>query len=297
MVLYQVGDRSRFHAAVRRKEAAGNGCVTIPAFPPIPLRPCEPSVTETQHSSSSASSPDPALQAVVQRGRNLALVAAFLGWMFDGMEMGIFLWSQDPVYGRWRLRTNLLLPMCLVTSASGWVGSPLSFFLAPHWVALFLDGWRQGGSCAGHVLEHPLLFRIHRAVLFCNRTLASHDPSIHRCLGHGGRMVPRRRPRHGIMARQMAIPSSGTHRSRSQLRILAHRSHWDLFPIQDDSWRWVMLIGAAPALLTFLIRLFVPESKLWKESKSKGPNMPLREIFAPLSSRTPCWLSSTPVSR
>ena len=40
-----------------------------------------------------------------------------------------------------------------------------------------------------------------------------------------------------------------------------------------------MLIGAAPALLTFFIRLFVPESERWKESVKETHAQPLREIF------------------
>ena len=51
------------------------------------------------------------------------------------------------------------------------------------------------------------------------------------------------------------------------------------FAITVDSWRWVMLVGAAPALLTLGIILFVPESEKWKESVKKGPAQPLREIF------------------
>ncbi len=33
------------------------------------------------------------------------------------------------------------------------------------------------------------------------------------------------------------------------------------FHITQDSWRWVMMVGAAPAALTFFIRLYVPESE------------------------------------
>jgi MFS family permease len=59
------------------------------------------------------------------------------------------------------------------------------------------------------------------------------------------------------------------------------------FPVQPDSWRWVMLAGAAPALLTFLIRLFVPESERWKESVKDQKARPGHELFGPkLASRT-----------
>ncbi|HEY3966897.1 MAG TPA: MFS transporter, partial [Planctomycetaceae bacterium] len=52
-------------------------------------------------------------------------------------------------------------------------------------------------------------------------------------------------------------------------------------PITTDSWRWVMVVGAAPAVLTFFIRLFVPESERWKEAVSQQISRPLAEIFKP----------------
>jgi MFS family permease len=54
-----------------------------------------------------------------------------------------------------------------------------------------------------------------------------------------------------------------------------------LWPISQDSWRWVMLVGAVPALLVFLIRIFVPESEKWQASVKTSTMSPLREIFAP----------------
>jgi MFS transporter, SHS family, sialic acid transporter len=51
--------------------------------------------------------------------------------------------------------------------------------------------------------------------------------------------------------------------------------------IPREEWRWVMLAGAVPALLTFFIRLFVPESERWKEAVKERVARPLQEIFAP----------------
>ena len=51
------------------------------------------------------------------------------------------------------------------------------------------------------------------------------------------------------------------------------------FAVTVDSWRWVMLLGAAPALLTFFIRLFVPESPRWIEAARTAPSRPLREMM------------------
>jgi len=39
---------------------------------------------------------------------------------------------------------------------------------------------------------------------------------------------------------------------------------------RNQGWRLMMMIGAAPALLTFLIRLFVPESEKWQHAKAQG---------------------------
>src|SRR6266545_4922986 len=41
------------------------------------------------------------LPAVTSRGRNLALLAALLGWMFDGMEMGLFPLIGKDALGEW----------------------------------------------------------------------------------------------------------------------------------------------------------------------------------------------------
>src|SRR5205823_211885 len=39
---------------------------------------------------------------------------------------------------------------------------------------------------------------------------------------------------------------------------------------QNQGWRLLMMLGAVPALLTFLIRWFVPESAKWERERDKG---------------------------
>src|SRR6185436_7152557 len=46
-------------------------------------------------------------------------------------------------------------------------------------------------------------------------------------------------------------------------------------------WRLLFIAGAVPALLTFVIRVFVPESEKWKTATSKGPKPRVADIFAP----------------
>ncbi|MEP6662638.1 MAG: MFS transporter, partial [Verrucomicrobiota bacterium] len=57
------------------------------------------------------------------------------------------------------------------------------------------------------------------------------------------------------------------------------------FNVTKDSWRWVMLAGAAPAVLTFFIQIFVPESERWKESVKKSGSGSIKEIFSPRFSK------------
>ena len=50
--------------------------------------------------------------------------------------------------------------------------------------------------------------------------------------------------------------------------------------VTTDSWRWIMIAGAAPAVLALGIQLVVPESERWKEAVSQNVARPVREIFA-----------------
>jgi MFS family permease len=53
------------------------------------------------------------------------------------------------------------------------------------------------------------------------------------------------------------------------------------FKVADGGWRWVLGICAFPALLTFFIRMFVPESEKWREAVKVAPQARFAEIFAP----------------
>src|SRR5205823_2397491 len=45
---------------------------------------------------------------------------------------------------------------------------------------------------------------------------------------------------------------------------------WSDALVANSAWRFLMLLGALPALLTFLIRIFVPESDRWQRERVKG---------------------------
>lgn len=59
------------------------------------------------------------------------------------------------------------------------------------------------------------------------------------------------------------------HSGLLSLGISAETADWLAGP-KNAGWRVLMLIGALPALLTFLVRLFVPESDRWVNENQKG---------------------------
>src|SRR5262245_50935087 len=69
------------------------------------------------------------------RGRNLALIAALLGWMFDGMEMGLF-----PLVGKDALR-ELLGAAAPQDEVDRWYGVVLACFLVGAATGGVLFGW------------------------------------------------------------------------------------------------------------------------------------------------------------
>ena len=69
------------------------------------------------------------------RGRTLALVAALLGWMFDGMEMGLF-----PLVGKDALR-ELLGADAVQKTVDGWYGVVMACFLVGAATGGVVFGW------------------------------------------------------------------------------------------------------------------------------------------------------------
>lgn len=212
----------------------------------------------------------------------LTLVAAFLGWMFDGMEMGIFPLVAGPALremgeanglssadlggyvANWMgiVTALFLLGAALGGLVFGWIGDRFGRVRAMTWSILFYSGFT--GLC---------YFAAEPWQLGTLRFLAA--------LGMGGEWSL------GVALVMESWPErhrpllAGAIGAAANVGYLVIAVIGIFFPISDNSWRWVMLIGAAPAALTFLIRLFVPESEKWAESAKTATVSPVREIFTP----------------
>ena len=202
------------------------------------------------------------------RGSWMALTAAFLGWMFDGMEMGIFplvarpaLQQMQALHGildegfvqRWMgiITALFLIGAALGGLVFGWLGDRIGRVKAMTWSILVYSGFT--GLC--YFATEPW----HLGTL---RSIAA--------LGMGGEWAL------GVALVMECWPESKRPLMAGLIGASANLGYCIIavigivFPITQDSWRWVMMVGAAPALLTFFIRLFVPESSKWEEERDSG---------------------------
>jgi MFS family permease len=226
--------------------------------------------------------------ARITSGQWLALAAALLGWMFDGLEMGLF-----PVVAR-----PALLDL-LADSSEGkislWFSVATAGFLIGAATGGVLFGWL--GDRIGRVRAMTLSVLVY--ALFsgvCGVATAAWQIAVLRfvaALGMGGEWalgvalvmeIWPDRSRALLAGLIGAVANFGylliALLSRQLGLVLSEASHWlswiglpddwVAFLVANNGWRLLMLSGAAPALLTFFIRVFVPESKRWQEERRQG---------------------------
>jgi len=229
------------------------------------------------------------MSPVSARARWLALTAALLGWMFDGLEMGLF-----PLVGRPALRE--LLPTGTDEKVVG------SWFAVIN--AGFLIGAATGGVLFGWLGDR--IGRI-RAMTFsvlvyagCSGLCAFVDAPWHLAalrfagaLGMGGEwalgvaLVMEMWPNQsrawlagwiGAFGNLgyflLACVALGLNRIGAELPgylgSLGLSDDSTTYLTRNGNWRLLMLVGALPSVLTLFIRLMVPESEKWTAEKKTG---------------------------
>lgn len=228
----------------------------------------------------------PASDSFAPRRRQvMTLLAAFLGWMFDGMEMGIF-----PLVARPALQ-HMQAVSAIVDEGfvQRWMGLVTAFFLLGAAAGGLVFGWL--GDRIGRV--RAMTASILCYSLFTGLCYFATEPwhlaalRFVAALGMGGEWAL------GVALVMESWPEAKRPLMAGAIGAAANLGYCLIailgiaYPITTDSWRWVMMVGAAPAALTFFIRLFVPESERWQAAVRQQAAHPLREIFAPgLASRT-----------
>lgn len=207
------------------------------------------------------------------------LAAALLGWMFDGLEMGLFPIIARPALQEMQAAQGLHAGDAFVGT---WMGIVTAAFLLGAALGGGVFGWL--GDRIGRV--RALSFSILCYSLFTGFTYFAHTPQqltglrFLAALGMGGEWSL------GVALVMEVWPEkhrpllAGVIGASANVGFALIAIIGIFFSVTVHSWRWVVLIGAVPALLTFFVRLFVPESEKWQHAAATAPARPLREVLA-----------------
>ncbi len=222
-------------------------------------------------------------------GKWMALTAALLGWLFDGLEMGLF-----PLTAGHALQELGITNQSDVTT---WLGVITAFFLVGAATGGVLFGWL--GDRLGRVRAMTLSVLTYALVSGLGGFATSPwQVGILRfiaALGMGGEwslgvalineVWPARSRAFlaGLIGAAanvgyLAIAFVGRivieHIPQTQTALvnLGLPSDWVHYLVNQDNhgWRLLMMCGALPALLTFFIQLCVPESERWENERQRG---------------------------
>jgi SHS family sialic acid transporter-like MFS transporter len=247
-------------------------------------------IAETLRRSSEMNQPVQVDQKSSSRTSQYAtLIAALLGWMFDGFEMGLF-----PLIGQSAIQ-DLLGPDAAPDAAGKWFGAIIAVFLVGAATGGVLFGWL--GDKIGRVRAMSLsIFTYAIFTGVCGFATEAWHIAVLRfiaSLGMGGEWSLGVALVNEIWPGKSRAFIAGLIGSASNVGFLlvallsmglsgfievVHSALLSIGVSEDTSksllansaWRFLMISGAGPALLIFFIRLFVPESAKWEEEKSRG---------------------------
>lgn len=209
-----------------------------------------------------------------QKGKWLVLGAAFLGWMFDGLEMGIF-----PVVARPALQE--LLGTQADQQVGIWMGRITALFLLGAASGGLVFGWLgdklgRVRAMTASILTYSLFTG---ACYFAQEAWQLGAFRFIAAMGMGGEWSL------GVALVMECWPENKRSLMAGVIGAAANVGYtligvvtW-VIPVRTDSWRWVMLAGAFPALLALFIVTLVPESQRWKAAVKERTVHPLAEVF------------------
>jgi MFS transporter, SHS family, sialic acid transporter len=224
----------------------------------------------------------------------MALLAALLGWMFDGAEMGVF-----SMVGRSAVQDILQIEGTPTPEQEAEIGKYFGII-----IAVFLVGAATGGVIFGWLGDRigrvrAMSLSVLTYALFtglCGFAATPLQLGIFRfiaSLGMGGEWAlgvalvmevwPNRS--RALMAGLIGAAANLGYTIVGFLGLLLSAILMELeqsllwiglsqetaaMLVAHKGWRLLMMMGTLPALLTFLIRIFVPESERWEEEREKG---------------------------
>lgn len=228
------------------------------------------------------------------RGHLAALTAAFLGWLFDGFEMGLF-----PLIGKPALKDLLMdqYPAAgLDLALANWFNVIIATFLVGAATGGVLFGWL--GDRVGRV--RAMAIAIFTYAIFtglCGLATQAWQIAGLRfiaSLGMGGEWALGVALVNELWTKGSRVWMAGAIGAAANIgyllvafvslglnKYLPGIQEWSVqslglsqdtanYWLQHSAWRLLMVIGALPALLIFFIQIFVPESHKWEEEKASG---------------------------
>jgi MFS transporter, SHS family, sialic acid transporter len=218
----------------------------------------------------------------------MALIAAFLGWLFDGFEMGLF-----PLIGKPALQD--LLPQSDDTVRSQWFSVIIAVFLVGAATGGVLFGWL--GDKIGRVKAMALAIFTYAFFTglcgFVNEAWQFAALRFIASLGMGGEWSLGVALVNEIWAGRNRIWIAGLIGAAANfgflltslislllnqfldgvadlLQSIGLSTSVADYLLHNRAWRFLSVLGAAPAIINFFILIFVHESDSWKREKEEG---------------------------
>jgi MFS family permease len=217
----------------------------------------------------------------------MVLFAAWLGWGFDVFDGLLF---------------NYVAPNCVPTLLGLAIGSPEAKKATLLWggvlTSLLLLGWAAGGIFFGKIADRigrtrtlmltMLLYALGTAtcaaapniwVLMLCRIVAS--------LGIGGEWAAGAAMVAEVVPEKRRVEAGALLYTSAPFGLfLATYANFQIAGVffkgaPETSWRYVFLCGLIPAVVAFVVRIFVKEPERWKHAAAAATPPRLRDLFAP----------------
>jgi MFS transporter, SHS family, sialic acid transporter len=235
------------------------------------------------------------------QSRYLILAAAFLGWMFSGFQMSVMNLASAPAtesfYGSQTAASPAAASLTGVLPRGTKYVDPLKEVKArwySYYNATFLFGAATGGLLFGWLGDRIGRVRAMGMSILCYSLFGGAGYFSHSAeqllvlrflsgMGVGG-MWPTGVSLVAEAWADMSRPTlSGLLGTSANVGIVLLSAIVWQWPITPTSWRWILLVGATPALLGVLVLMTVPESPAWLATRSKldKPAGSLLPLFSP----------------
>lgn len=210
------------------------------------------------------------------------LTASFLGWLFDGYEQGLFGVIARPAL-------HDVLGGASDAQIGPWLGHITACFLIGAAVGGIAFGWL--GDRIGRVRAMGLSILTYSLITglgyFAQTAWQLGIIRAVSALGMGGQWAL------GVALVMECWPEkwrpmlAGVMGAAANIGFLLVGVVAQLYPVTSQSWRWMLLVAALPALLVVFLTFFTPESQRWMDAAKCAQVTPLREVFGrTLISRT-----------